>query len=74
MNINESFFTQIAKILALPALISDLKKAEKMVEEDDIEMLGIIQTMKFNANQLKEKLPDFCKRHPDSNFCKEKSK
>lgn len=72
-NLNENIFAQIAKLLALPTIQRELNKAKHMVGEDD-SLTKIFDDLKTGYANLKEKLPGFCKRNPDSPMCKDKKK
>lgn len=65
----ETFFVQIAKLLALPSVMSNLKRAEKIMDNDP-ELQSYIDTAQFHLKQVKDRLPDYCKRHPNSQLCK----
>ena len=69
----ENIFSQIAKLLALPTIKKNIDKAGKMMEEDP-ELQSIIYNIKWNTQVLNDKLPSFCKRHPDSELCKDTKK
>ena len=68
--LNEGFFDQIAKLLSLGTIQTSLSKTKEMVDCDP-ELTKTIQDLKDGYDRLKSKLPDFCKRHPQSNLCKD---
>ena len=39
--------------------------------EDDIELQGALSNIKYNVEILNKQLPNFCKRHPESEMCKD---
>ena len=65
----ENIFVQIAKLIAS----SDIARAEKLLK-DDPEMTDLTQSIQMHQDRLKSMLPDFCKRHPESNLCRKKKK
>jgi hypothetical protein len=69
----ENIFVQIAKLLAMPKVIANMKKAEKIIN-DDPEMQMYLNSAQYHMKKFKEKLPDFCKRNPDSHLCKKSGK
>ncbi len=68
-----NFFTRIAQLIAFSKLNGALKDAEEMLSEDP-QIVSAAQSMAYHANQLQKLLPDFCKRHPESELCKERTK
>jgi hypothetical protein len=62
----ENIFVQIAKLIAR----SDIARAEKLLK-DDPEMVSLAQSIQMHQDRLKSMLPDFCKRNPQSNLCKD---
>ena len=73
MKVTEDFFTKIATMLALPTIRKNIKKAEELLE-DDVELQSAISNIKYNVGILDKQLPNFCKRHPESEICKEYKK
>lgn len=71
--LNEGVFDTIAKMLALPTIQRELNKARTMVN-DDPDLVETFNDLKIGYEKLKEKLPGFCKRNPESPMCKEKKK
>jgi hypothetical protein len=71
--IEENIFTEIGKLLVLPTVLKNLKKAEQMLE-DDVELQSYIESARYHLDIVNKKLPDFCKRHPESNLCKDTGK
>lgn len=71
--INENVFDQIAKLLALPTIKRQLKKAEHLIDEDP-DLASTMVSLEYHYNVLNDKLDGYCKRNPNSNLCKEKRK
>ena len=67
--VNENFLLAIAKLLVLPSVIKNLDKADKLLKSDP-QMLASIETAKYNLDLVRDRLPDFCKRHPNFEYCK----
>lgn len=70
MYITESFFEKIATLLAMPTIKKNIEKVSEMLE-DDVELSAAIENIQYNVKLLDKQLPNFCKRHPESDICKE---
>jgi hypothetical protein len=53
--------------------MSNLKRAEKIMDNDP-ELQSYIDTAQYHLKQVKDRLPDYCKRHPHSTLCKNYTK
>ena len=71
--IQENFFTQIAKLLALPHIQRTLKKAEHMLDEDP-ELLSAVTSLQYSYGQIQKKMSSLCARRPELELCKKRSK
>ena len=68
--IQENIFQKIATALALAKIKKELPKAMKEVENDP-RLTTSLQNFEYHANELAKVLPDYCKRRPDSQLCKD---
>jgi hypothetical protein len=71
--LQENFFVEIAKLLTLPTLLRNLKKAERLMEEDK-ELQTYIESARYHLEQAEAKIASICKRNPESKMCKDKYK
>lgn len=69
---SEGIFSAIAKMLSFGKMRQELKKIEKMVDNDPQLQADLDNVAKANAD-LKRSLEVFCKRNPDHILCNEKA-
>ena len=65
----ENIFNVIANLLTKASTGKILKQAAQ-----DPDLLKSVEDMNDKYNRLQEKLPDFCKKYPDSPACKNLNK
>lgn len=67
-----NIFTELAKTFASLGLNKILKQIEREMKEDP-SIIATVDSIRYHNNVLEKLLPDFCKRHPESSLCKDKT-
>lgn len=68
--IRENIFATIAKLLALGQIKRDAPRVLNHLD-GDAELQTAVQNFQHYSNQLNKLLPEYCKKRPNSAFCKQ---
>lgn len=67
-----NIFVNLAKLLMMPKIKKQLKQADKIL--DDPEISELLFGFNYHSELLNKKLKDYCKRHPESDICRNRKK